>query len=100
MRMLLTGTSGDVGRALEKALHRSEQILTPGRRELDLSDPDSLPAALDNLAPELIINPAAYTAVDRAEDEADIAFRVNAKAPSVIAQWSARHTIPLVHFSA
>lgn len=99
MRILLTGTSGQVGGALEKALHRSEQILTPGRRELDLSDPDSLPAALDNLAPELIINPAAYTAVDRAEDEADIAFRVNAEAPSVIAQWSARHSVPLVHFS-
>jgi len=99
MRILLTGTSGQVGGALEKALHRPEQILTPGRRELDLSDPASLPAALDSLAPELIINPAAYTAVDRAEDEADIAFRVNAEAPSVIARWSARHGVPLVHFS-
>jgi len=99
MRILLIGASGQVGGALEKALHRPEQIQTPGRRELDLSDPASLPAALDNLAPELIINPAAYTAVDRAEDEADIAFRINAEAPSVIARWSARHSVPLVHFS-
>src|ERR1700736_6894194 len=99
VRVLLTGTSGQAGGALEKALHRPEQILTPSRREIDLTDPASLPAALDNLAPELIINPAAYTAVNRAEDEADIAFRVNAEAPSVIARWSARHRIPLVHFS-
>src|ERR1700737_5032565 len=99
MRILLTGTSGQVGGALEKALHRPEQILTPSRRELDLSDPASLPAALDNLAPELIINPAAYTAVDRAEDEADIAFRVNAEAQSLISRCSALHRIPLVYFS-
>jgi dTDP-4-dehydrorhamnose reductase len=99
MRILLTGTSGQVGGALEKALHMPGQILTPSRTEFDLSYPASLPAALDYLAPELIINPAAYTAVDRAEDEMDIAFRVNAEAPSVMARWSARRSIPFVHFS-
>src|ERR1700730_17776596 len=99
MRILLTGSSGQVGGAVQKAFHRQEQILTPGRTEFDLSEPASLPTALENLAPELIINPAAYTAVDRAEDEEDIAFRVNAEAPFVIARWSAQHSVPLVHFS-
>jgi len=48
---------------------------------------------------DLIINPAAYTAVDRAEDEADLAFRVNAEAPKILARWAATNSVPIVHFS-
>lgn len=99
MRILLTGTSGQVGRALLPLLEGENDLLTPGRADFDLANPAVLAAALDELKPELIINPAAYTAVDRAEDEADLAFRVNAEAPSVIARWTARHHVPLVHFS-
>ena len=99
MRILLTGTSGQVGRALRPLLEGENDLLTPGRADFDLANPAVLAAALDELKPELIINPAAYTAVDRAEDEADLAFRVNAEAPSVIARWTARHHVPLVHFS-
>ncbi|HMF69091.1 MAG TPA: dTDP-4-dehydrorhamnose reductase [Phyllobacterium sp.] len=99
MRILLTGTSGQVGRALRPLLEGENDLLTPGRADFDLANPAVLAAALDGLKPELIINPAAYTAVDRAEDEADLAFRVNAEAPSVIARWTARHHVPLVHFS-
>jgi dTDP-4-dehydrorhamnose reductase len=99
MRILLTGTSGQVGRALRPLLEGENDLLTPGRADFDLANPAALAAALDGLKPELIINPAAYTAVDRAEDEADLAFRVNAEAPSVIARWAARHHVPLVHFS-
>ena len=99
MRILLTGTSGQVGRALRPLLEGGNDLLTPGRADFDLANPAVLAAALDGLKPELIINPAAYTAVDRAEDEADLAFRVNAEAPSVIARWTARHHVPLVHFS-
>jgi dTDP-4-dehydrorhamnose reductase len=51
------------------------------------------------LQPDLIVNPAAYTAVDNAEDERDLAFRVNADAPGAMARWAARHNVPLVHFS-
>ncbi len=51
------------------------------------------------MKPDLIINPAAYTAVDRAEDERDLAFRINAEAPAAIAHWAARHNVPLIHFS-
>jgi dTDP-4-dehydrorhamnose reductase len=54
---------------------------------------------LDRLAPDLIVNPAAYTAVDRAEDERELAFIVNAKAPSAMAQWASRRSVPLLHFS-
>jgi dTDP-4-dehydrorhamnose reductase len=99
MRILLTGTSGQVGRALRPLLESENDLLTPGRGDFDLANPAVLAAALDGLKPELIINPAAYTAVDRAEDEPDLAFRVNAEAPSVIADWTARHHVPLIHFS-
>jgi dTDP-4-dehydrorhamnose reductase len=99
MRILLTGTSGQVGGALAAVLPAPHDILAPKRDAFDLSRPDSLEAALDAFKPELIINPAAYTAVDRAEDEPDLAFRVNAEAPSAMAQWAARHRVPLIHFS-
>jgi dTDP-4-dehydrorhamnose reductase len=55
---------------------------------------------LDRLNPELIINPAAYTAVDRAEDEFELAHRVNAEAPAALGHWAARHGVPIVHFSS
>jgi dTDP-4-dehydrorhamnose reductase len=53
----------------------------------------------DRLNPDLIINPAAYTAVDRAEDEPELAFRINAEAPAELARWAARRNVPLIHFS-
>ena len=69
------------------------------RAALDLSKPDLIPQALDKIAPELVINTAAYTAVDRSEQEPALAQRVNAEAPGVMAQWCASHQIPLIHFS-
>ena len=98
-RVLLTGTSGQVGGALQSALRSYGDILAPARTELDLSNPSSIANTLDRLRPDLIINAAAYTAVDRAEDEADLAFRVNAEAPTRMAQWAAEHQVPLIHFS-
>ena len=99
MRILLTGTSGQVGSALWPLLRRSQEVLAPNRAEFDLSNPNALAAALDRLEVDLIINPAAYTAVDRAEDEPELAFRINAEAPAELARWAARHNVPLVHFS-
>jgi dTDP-4-dehydrorhamnose reductase len=64
-----------------------------------LSDVASIPARLDALAPELIVNPAAYTAVDNAETDRDAAFAINAAAPGVIAAWAAGHRVPFIHFS-
>jgi dTDP-4-dehydrorhamnose reductase len=99
MRILLTGTSGQVGATLLPLLDRQGSVLAPKRDTFDLSRPETLTRALDAARPELIVNPAAYTAVDRAEDERDLAFRVNAEAPAVMAKWAARHGVAMVHFS-
>jgi dTDP-4-dehydrorhamnose reductase len=99
MRILVTGTTGQVGHALQEVLRGRGQILAPTRSDFDLSNPNSLVERLDALEPTLIINSAAYTAVDRAEDEVELAFRVNAEAPTVIAHWASRHRVPFVQFS-
>lgn len=99
MRILLTGVTGQVGGALREPLQESGSVVGADRGTLDLSQPDTIAAALDRLAPDLIVNPAAYTAVDRAEDEREAAYRVNAEAPGAIARWAANRKIPLVHFS-
>ncbi|MCA6107128.1 dTDP-4-dehydrorhamnose reductase [Bradyrhizobium cenepequi] len=99
MRILLTGTNGQVGGALQPLLAKHGTIIAPLRAEFDLSKPETLAERLDSFRPDLIINPAAYTAVDRAEDERELAFLVNAKAPETIAKWAAQHRVPLVHFS-
>jgi dTDP-4-dehydrorhamnose reductase len=99
MRILLTGVSGQVGQALQKPLRSFGTVIAADRSALDLSCPDRIPAALDSFSPDLIVNPAAYTAVDQAEDEGELAHCVNAEAPSVMARWAALHGVPMVHFS-
>jgi dTDP-4-dehydrorhamnose reductase len=99
MRFLLTGTSGQVGGALQQRLGQIGEVLTPDRSILDLSRPLSLLPVLDELSPDLIINPAAYTAVDLAEDERELAYRVNAEAPRIMAAWASKRGVPMVHFS-
>jgi dTDP-4-dehydrorhamnose reductase len=99
MRILLTGTSGQVGAALAPLLARHGTVIAPRRDAFDLSQPGTLAQALDAAAPDLIVNPAAYTAVDRAEDEPALAARVNAAAPEAMAQWAARRGVPLIHLS-
>lgn len=99
MRIVLTGVTGQIGRALLGPLGSLGQVVPADRSLLNLAEPEALSDALDCLEPDLIINPAAYTAVDRAEDERELAFTVNAKAPGVIARWAARSRVPLVHFS-
>jgi dTDP-4-dehydrorhamnose reductase len=99
MRVLLTGAAGQVGSALLPLLQSRASVAMPVRREFDLSRPGELATRLDDLKPDLIVNPAAYTAVDRAEEESELAFGVNAEAPAVMAAWAARHHVPLIHFS-
>jgi dTDP-4-dehydrorhamnose reductase len=74
-------------------------VIACDRASLDLTKPDRIPEALDALSPELIVNPAAYTAVDKAEDETDLANLVNAKAPAVLAGWASAAGVPVIHFS-
>jgi len=99
MRILLTGTDGQVGGALLPHLGEIGTVIAPSIEDFDLSKPQSLARRLDEIKPDLIVNPAAYTAVDRAEDEHELAFLINAKGPETIARWASAHRIPMVHFS-
>jgi dTDP-4-dehydrorhamnose reductase len=99
MRILLTGAGGQVGGALHPLLAAHGTIIAPSASEFDLSKPETLPNKLKDLRPDLIVNPAAYTAVERAEEERELAFLINAKGPEVMAQWAVKRRVPLVHFS-
>jgi dTDP-4-dehydrorhamnose reductase len=99
LRILVTGVTGQVGSALTSKLAAFGTVVPASRTVLDLTQPQDIASRLDDIAPDVIVNPAAYTAVDRAEDERDLAFRVNAEAPRALAEWSARRRIPLLHFS-
>lgn len=98
MRILLTGVTGQIGAALAARLDEHELILAD-RQTLDLARPDMIHDLLDRLVPNLIINPAAYTAVDNAEIDQKLAMSVNRDAPSALAAWAARRAVPLIHFS-
>jgi dTDP-4-dehydrorhamnose reductase len=74
-------------------------VVAADRAELDLSAPTAIAATLTRLAPDLIVNPAAFTAVDRAEDERELAYLVNAESPGRIAVWAAQRGVPFIHFS-
>jgi dTDP-4-dehydrorhamnose reductase len=99
MRILLTGASGQVGQALLESAPAGYELLTPGRTELDFSLPDSIPDCIRDLAPDTIINAAAYTAVDQAETDVELAQLVNETAAGVVADYCAKANIPLVHIS-
>lgn len=99
MRILLTGSSGQVGGALRPRLGAHHTIIAPASGDFDLSKPDTLAAQLDAIGPDLIVNPAAYTAVDRAEDEPARAMLINGEAPGVLARWAAPRRVPMVHLS-
>jgi dTDP-4-dehydrorhamnose reductase len=99
MRILITGVTGQVGSALVSRLPRKDTIVAADRAALDLAQPGRIASALDQIAPEVIVNPAAYTAVDKAEDETNLAMIVNGRAPGVIARWAANNDVPLIHFS-
>lgn len=99
MRVLITGVTGQVGAALVPLFKDFAEVIPAARAVVDLSDAASIAMQLDALAPDLIVNPAAYTAVDNAETDHDAAFAINAAAPGVIAAWAAGHRVPLIHFS-
>jgi dTDP-4-dehydrorhamnose reductase len=98
VRILITGISGQVGGALLSRV-RNHDLIAADRSMLDLSRPEQIFEILDRLAPEAIVNPAAYTAVDGAEGDRDLAHTVNAVAPAEIARWAALRHVPHVHFS-
>jgi dTDP-4-dehydrorhamnose reductase len=99
MRILVCGHHGQLAQALGGGLSGLGEVLLHGREQLDLAQPERLRSPLRNLAPDLIINAAAYTAVDQAESEPAQAFAVNAEAPRVLAEEAARLGVPLIHYS-
>lgn len=99
MRILLFGGNGQVGWELQRALAPLGDIVAPARREADLAAPEALAATIRAVAPRLIVNAAAYTAVDKAESEPALARAINATAPGVIAREAAALGALLVHYS-
>ena len=97
-RILLTGINGQVGHALLSTLSDYD-VIGLSRYELDLSNVDAIRAVIREVKPDLIINPAAYTAVDKAESEPALANAINAVAPRVIAEEAAKLGCALIHFS-
>jgi dTDP-4-dehydrorhamnose reductase len=99
VNILLTGVNGQVGWELRRTLAPLGRVVAVDRDELDLADPDALRARVRALSPGLIVNPAAYTAVDRAETEAAQARAINAVAPGILAEEAKRCGAILVHYS-
>ncbi len=99
MSILLLGAQGQVGQALMKTLTPSGTLIPIGRQQLDLTDLEAIAHKIQTLQPRLIVNAAAYTAVDKAESEPDLAYRINAEAPAAIARSAADCGAALLHIS-
>jgi len=97
--ILLIGATGQIGHALRDPLSRLGAVVAPERDTLDLTAPDTIRDAVHDAAPDVIVNAAAYTDVDRAEEEPERAAAVNARAPGVLAEAAAEAEARLVHYS-
>lgn len=98
-RVLILGGAGQVGRELERSFAGIGELITVDRKAADLGVPEQLRELVRGVAPDVILNAAAYTAVDRAETERELAFAVNAAAPAVLAEEARRQNALLVHYS-
>ena len=109
MNVLLLGGNGQVGHELRRSLAPLGSLVVTTRdgglsdgsacEALDLAEPDAVEVLIERLAPDVVVNATAYTAVDRAEDEADLAFAINAEAPGRIARACAGRGAVMIHFS-
>ena len=108
MSILLFGGNGQVGTEIRKLFGDSGDLVVTTRSGMidgveceaaDFDRPQAVKSVLARVRPELVINAAAYTAVDAAEEDADAAWRANAEAPAQIAGWCAAHGVPMVHYS-
>ena len=109
MKALLLGANGQVGQELLRALAPLGQVVATTRSGVlpngkacevaDFNQPDSLAVLLQRIRPDVVVNAAAYTAVDRAEEDQEAAWRANADSPGVLARWCAQEKVPLVHYS-
>jgi len=99
LKILLIGRNGQVGWELARLLPALGELRTTARDDLDLSDADAVRRVVRAARPELIVNAAAYTAVDKAESEPELAMRINGIAPGVMAEEAKRAGALLVHYS-
>ena len=104
MKILVFGKDGQLGKAFkvvfdESKLEKLHRISYVGRAECNLANPDTITTLLNQIKPDLIVNAAAYTAVDQAETEVDLAYAINAKAPECMAQYAEHHGATFLHYS-
>jgi dTDP-4-dehydrorhamnose reductase len=99
LRILLTGRNGQVGWELERALPLLGEVIPTDRTSLDLENDDAMRKVIRDTKPEVIVNAAAYTAVDRAESDSELAMKVNGIAPGILADEASRLGALLVHYS-
>ena len=98
-RILILGAQGQLGIELQKAFAGDGEVVALGRERCDLANPDSIRKAMAEVSPTIILNAAAYTAVDRAESEPELAMRVNGEDPGVLAEEARKIDALLVHYS-
>jgi dTDP-4-dehydrorhamnose reductase len=98
-RILIVGSAGQLGRELERIFADVGHIISFDRESVDLADPDQTRELVRRTAPDVILNAAAYTAVDRAESEMALAHAINALAPRILAEEAAERNALLVHYS-
>jgi len=99
MKILVTAAQGQVGWELRRTLATLGEVVAVDRHAMDLSDPDSVRKCIREIQPGLIVNAAAYTAVDKAEAEPDLAMMVNGTAPGIMAEEAKRLGAAIVHYS-
>ena len=99
MKILLLGKGGQVGWELQRSLAPLGEVVAMGTAEADFERPDELRDLVKRIAPDAVVNAAAYTAVDKAESESDKAYRINAEAVGVLAEEAARSGAWLIHYS-
>ena len=99
MKILLTGKDGQVGFALHKKIVSVGEVIATDRNELNLENPDAIREFIEKIKPDIIINAAAYTDVDKAETEIELAHKLNTEAPKVLAEKASQLNIPMIHFS-
>lgn len=98
-RVLILGAAGQLGAQLRRAFENDDTVIATDRTVVDLAQPEQIRAVVQRVHPELILNAAAYTAVDKAESERNIAMAINAQAPGILAEEARRIDALLVHFS-
>jgi len=98
-KILITGKNGQVGWELQRSLATFGHVVATDAEDLDLADADAIRNTLREVRPDIIINPAAYTAVDKAESDPDLAMAVNGVAPGILAEEAKRLGALLVHYS-